>query len=210
MTRKRTRDISDAALEQSADRCKGCPWKNNPASNKEVCKACNGDLNPPTKLPPHFGTMRPATSAKQQLANDFMEFFEGQGVKFVDVTPRKADAPRRSGIYTRPTHESEVEAIRKLITALGGRFNLFSQGHRLHGSAGIPDAYCHGAFRMPVPGGVHIMRLRFWVEVKAGRDKLRTHQMAFKDTEEECEGKVVVGGIDEVIGYFRFLGANIP
>lgn len=86
----RKHDMTDARLKATADRCHGCKGEDNPriceaAKQQGACAKLNGG-----PFPPAWGQMRPVNSAKQQLANDFMEFFERQGVQFVDVTPRPA------------------------------------------------------------------------------------------------------------------------
>lgn len=89
------------------------------------------------------------------------------------------------------THKTEVEAIRKLVTALGGRCNVLCQGRRLYGSAGIPDLYC----QLPREG------MSFWVEVKVGRDRLSDPQAAFARAETDSGGRVLVGGLEDVAAY---------
>lgn len=97
------------------------------------------------------------------------------------------------------THKSEIEAIRKLIQAIGGWCYVLHQVGRLRGSAGIPDIYCH----------VTAIEHRFWVEVKVGRDKLRDAQMEFRFFERACGGSVVVGGVEEVIQHLKAHGMEV-
>lgn len=99
------------------------------------------------------------------------------------------------------SHKSEVEAIRKLINALGGKFWLMSQGHRLRGSAGIPDIY----IQMPLMWE----QFTFWCEVKCGRDKPSAAQAEFIEAEKTCGGTIIVGGVAEVISYLKDQGVQI-
>ena len=97
-------------------------------------------------------------------------------------------------------HKTEVEAIRRAVGYLGGVVNVLSQGHRLRGSAGVPDLYVQLA---QDPG-----RCAFWVEVKVGRDRLSPEQRDFIAREEAAGGSVVVGGLDDVLEKIRVVRTN--
>ncbi len=98
---------------------------------------------------------------------------------------------------TRSPHKTAIEAVRRLVAAMGGTANVLSQVGRLYGTAGLPDLW----IQLPARYGVIPNGLRFWVEIKAGRDRLSSAQREFKEREEALGGKVVVGGIDAVIEY---------
>ena len=66
-------------------------------------------------------------------------------------------------------HSKEIEVIRKAVESLGGSCSVTSQGHRLRGSAGVPDLY----LQFPRLG------LSLWFEVKVGDDGLRPEQREF-------------------------------
>ena len=107
----------------------------------------------------------------------------------------------------RSPHKAALEAVRKLITVLGGYVNVTHQVGRLRGSAGIPDLYV----QLPARYGIQPCGVRLWIEVKAGRrDKLSPAQAAFKQREESLGGKVIVGGVDDVIEYLGIEEGNKP
>lgn len=112
-------------------------------------------------------------------------------------TSHKATKPRRGGkpMMGARTHKTEVEAIRQAVGYLGGVVNVTSQGHRLRGSAGIPDLYVQ-LTRKP-------WLESFWVEVKVGKDKLSPAQRAFVAREEAAGGTVVVGGLEDVLAWIE-------
>lgn len=66
----RKRDLSDKALAQSADRCNGCKWRDNPL-NKVVCEQC-----PKHKL-----------GSGSEVVDALVGLLEQAGGKVVDVTP---------------------------------------------------------------------------------------------------------------------------
>lgn len=109
------------------------------------------------------------------------------------------------------SHATELQAVRKLIGALGGACYKTGQramrtetGHwYIAQSPGIPDLYVHWV----APG--YAPERAFWVEVKVGPDKLRPAQVEFKRREEAAGGVVLVGGVTEVIGYLNARGAGI-
>ena len=98
------------------------------------------------------------------------------------------------------THKVEVEAIRRAVGLMGGACNVLSQGHRLRGSAGIPDMYVQFPERP--------YQCAFWVEVKVGKDKLRPAQVAFKAREEQAGGVVIVGDLAVVLEYVENRGSH--
>ena len=97
------------------------------------------------------------------------------------------------------SHKTELEAIRKLTRSLGGTCNVLSQGHKLHGSAGIPDLY----LQFPRHG------LAVWCEVKVGRDRMSEAQREFCNRQEDCQGEVLVGGVENVIVWLNDWGVEV-
>ena len=87
------------------------------------------------------------------------------------------------------SHKTEIQAIKRYVELLGGTCNVLHQVGRLCGTAGIPDLY------------IQLTRYgaAFWMEVKVGRDKLRTAQDAFIEREGECGRAVVVGDLDALM-----------
>ncbi|MCK4306442.1 MAG: VRR-NUC domain-containing protein [Candidatus Eisenbacteria sp.] len=99
----------------------------------------------------------------------------------------------------RPTHKTAIEAIRRLVSALGGVCNVLPQSSRgsLHGSAGISDLY------------LQMQDQSVWVEVKVGKDKLSPAQVAFIAREHACGGAVLVGDVDTVIEFLGIEGRGV-
>jgi len=97
------------------------------------------------------------------------------------------------------SHKSEVQAIRNLVRVLGGSVNVTHQSGRVCGTAGIPDLYIQVAGK----------KLRFWMEVKVGRDKLRQGQKDFIERERRSGGIVVVGTADDLIRFLKGQGFAI-
>ena len=85
------------------------------------------------------------------------------------------------------THTGQVEEVRRLVALKGGRCWVTSQGHRLRGSAGIPDLY------VVAPHGVTHEVRAVWMEVKVGKDRLRPAQEEFIRTVQKAGRLVVVG-----------------
>lgn len=86
-------------------------------------------------------------------------------------------------------HKAALEAVRTLTHALGGRALVTHQTGPLAGSAGVPDML------LLFPR----LNRAVWMEVKAGRDRLRPPQIAVKALLESCGHEVLVGGVDELI-----------
>lgn len=95
----------------------------------------------------------------------------------------------------RSSHKATLEAVRKLINAVGGTCNVLHQVGRLRGSAGIPDLYAQ------FHDGRWCHPQSFWVEIKPSGAKLTAAQKAFKEREEGTYGRVLVGGLHEVMEY---------
>jgi hypothetical protein len=214
--------MSDAQLKASADRCSGCKWRDNPL-RKTVCEQCPkhraGSGSEVVDIV--IDMMEQAAAGEKTL--DVMPKERDRGGKALSnaldhLLPRKpgrklspdsnerkgSEMSAERGASPRPacrshrSHAREVEAIRKLVRAIGGIFNLTHQGGKLHGTAGIPDAYV----QIPLRKGGR----RFFVEVKVGRDKLNPAQVGFKQAEETCGGTVIVGGESEVEKHLREIG----
>ena len=105
-----------------------------------------------------------------------------------------------------PSHKSEIRRLVELGKCLSARVNVLPQAQRLQGTAGIPDCYVQIVRWRLHNGKDQNSSLRFWVEVKVGRDKLSTAQQAFKAHEEACGGIVIVGGIADVERFLRARG----
>ena len=111
-------------------------------------------------------------------------------------------------------HKREVEAIRKLVAAVGGMCNVTHQVGRLRGSAGIPDLYIQISRRLLTPDRDGMPRERegftFWCEVKVGKDSPSLDQEYFIQEERHSNGApVIVGGLADVIEYLRGQGLRI-
>lgn len=103
-------------------------------------------------------------------------------------------------------HKAAVESVRRLVEALGGVCNVLSQSHRLRGSRGLPDLF----IQLPANRGRVKKPATFWCEVKVAGDRLRPGQREFKEREEACGGKVIVGGVDEVLEFLKpFLSRRV-
>ena len=102
------------------------------------------------------------------------------------IDDRNAPKPRQ-------THKSELEQIRKLARRLGGECQVMHQAGKVRGSAGTPD------LRLQFPDdGVAV-----WFEVKVGRDRLSYPQKEFIQIEALCGQTVLVGGVEELMEWWR-------
>jgi len=99
--------------------------------------------------------------------------------------------PAAAAVERHARHGDIIAAARHYVEARGGSFWLTSQGHRLKGDAGIPDAY----ITMPIRKGFDLS-YAFWFDAKADDDKPSPAQAHFARLAEAADVDVVFGGVD--------------
>ena len=113
------------------------------------------------------------------------------------------------------THKAQIEEARKLFTGLGWPYWLFSQGHVLRGSTGIPDMFFLGAAgiesyttqtldhlgRLRDSGAVNVS-VPCWWEAKANVDKEKPAQRQFKRLVQAAGNPVLTGRVGEISRFF--------
>jgi hypothetical protein len=95
----------------------------------------------------------------------------------------------------RGSHKDEIEKARELFTVLKDSYlYITSQGHRLRGSAGIPDCY------------VMYKGRAVWWECKVGKDKLRESQEVFIERLKDTNAEIVVGSLGDLVDFLGISG----
>ena len=113
---------------------------------------------------------------------------------------RLSQGTLRQPIVKAPTHNAEIERIRKAVRNLGGHLWVLHQSGRLHGSAGIPDLIV----ALPCRNEDHWYTWRTcFLEVKVGKDKLSPAQEQFIRVMRDCGQTVLVGGLDELLAWWE-------
>ena len=113
------------------------------------------------------------------------------------------------------THKNQIEEARDFLDPLHWPFWILSQGHRLQGSAGLPDVFFVAS--VPLDSYVtqtldHVARLRdsgcvrapmpCWWEAKANVDKERPAQKQFKRIVQAAGNPVLTGRVGVIVDFF--------